>query len=65
MALSLKTEKQIKLAMAEADHGVVVLKKNGNHVIVFEANFKPIARFTLRQLVAKRYAKPKTKKATK
>ena len=60
---SLRTEKAIKAAIAakgNCDAGVLI-KQNGNHVIVFEAlNAKgesthQIARFTLRQIIGKRY----------
>lgn len=66
MALSLKTEKQIKLAMKEATDAVVLLNKNGNHTIVFYKDvLEPLARFTLRQIIGKRYAKRKNKGAKK
>lgn len=67
MALSLRTEKAIKKAMGpEISHGFVLLKKNGNHAIEFhDLSGNPVARFTLRQIVTKRYPAKKTKKATK
>lgn len=59
---SLRTEKAIKLAIA-AKLGVtgnVIEKTNGNHVIEFvNAQGEQVARFTLRQIISKRYPRKK------
>ncbi len=62
--MNLGTEKQILKAIEATSVdlvGDVLIKKNGNHVIVFSLEEKQICRFTLRQIIGKRYARRKKK----